>query len=344
MLIIMNREATSEQISHVVTYIESLGLRAHEIPGESRTAIGITGNQGPLSPAQFEELAGVVQAVRVTKAFKLVSRETKPDDTIVQVNDVRIGGTEITVIAGPCSVESREQIFHSAELVKQSGAQLLRGGAFKPRTSPYAFRGLGKQALEWIQLAGQEYALPVVSEVVDNESCELALPYVDVLQVGARNMQNFTLLEAVARSGKPVLLKRGPAASLDELLNAAEYVLSTGNYNVILCERGIRGFSDFARNTLDLNIVPAVKEASHLPIIVDPSHGTGHRKMVSPLARAAVAAGADGLIVEMHPDPDHALSDGYQSLYPLQLAALMHSLKQIVPAVGRTLNLPEKYA
>ncbi|MBL0060684.1 MAG: 3-deoxy-7-phosphoheptulonate synthase [bacterium] len=338
MLIIMNREATHEQIQNVVAYIESLGLRAHEIPGESRTAIGITGNQGALPAAQFEELPGVVQAVRVTKSFKLVSRETKPEDTIVQVGDVRIGGTELTVIAGPCSVESREQIFKSAELVKRSGAQLLRGGAFKPRTSPYSFRGLGKQALDWIQSAGKEYDLPVVSEVVDIESCEMALPYVDVLQVGARNMQNFTLIEIVARSGKPILLKRGPAASLDELLNAAEYILSIGNYNVILCERGIRGFSDFSRNTLDLNIVPAVKEASHLPIIVDPSHGTGHRKMVSPLARAAVAAGADGLIVEMHPDPDHALSDGYQSLYPTQLDGMIDSLRQIAPAVGRTLN------
>lgn len=337
MLIIMNREATREQICDVVSFIESIGLRAHEIPGESRTAIGITGNSGPLTPAQFEELPGVVQAVRVTKSFKLVSRETKPEDTIVQVGDVRIGGTELTIIAGPCSIESREQIFKSAELVKASGAQMLRGGAFKPRTSPYAFRGLGKQALEWIHSAGKVYGLPVVTEVVDSESCEMALPYVDVLQVGARNMQNFTLLEVVGRSGKPILLKRGPAASLDELLNAAEYMLSLGNYNVILCERGIRGFSDFARNTLDLNIVPAVKEASHLPIIVDPSHGTGHRKMVAPLGRAAIAAGADGLIVEMHPDPDRALSDGYQSLYPTQLNGMMESLRLIAPAVGRTL-------
>jgi len=336
-LIIMSREATLEQIRGVEQFIESLGLRAHAIPGESRTAIGVTGNSGPLNTAQFEELPGVVQAVRVTKSFKLVSRETKPEDTVVSVGDVRVGGRELAIIAGPCSVESREQIFKSAELAKQAGAQMLRGGAFKPRTSPYAFRGLGKQALEWIQAAGREYDLPVVSEVVDHESCELALPFIDVLQVGARNMQNYTLLEAVARAGKPILLKRGPAASLDELLNAAEYILSTGNYNVILCERGIRGFSDFARNTLDLNIVPAVKEMSHLPIIVDPSHGTGHRKMVAPLGRAAVAAGADGLIVEMHPDPDHALSDGYQSLYPLQLSGLIESLRHIAPAVGRTL-------
>ncbi len=338
MLIIMNREATPEQIRGVVGYIESLGLNAHEIPGESRTAIGITGNSGPLAAAQFEELPGVVQAVRVTKSFKLVSRETKPDDTIVQVQDVKIGGRELTVIAGPCSVESRDQIFKSAEQVKKSGAQMMRGGAFKPRTSPYSFRGLGKQGLQWINEAGKEYGLPVVSEVVDHESCQLALPFIDVLQVGARNMQNFSLLEDVARSGKPVLLKRGPSASLDELLNAAEYILSNGNYNVILCERGIRGFSDFARNTLDLNIIPAAKEASHLPIIVDPSHGTGHRKMVAPLARAAVAAGADGLIVEMHPDPDHALSDGYQSLYPAQLHSMMDSLRQIAPAVGRSLR------
>ncbi|MBK6910439.1 MAG: 3-deoxy-7-phosphoheptulonate synthase [bacterium] len=337
MLIIMNREATSAQIRGVVELIESLGLRAHAIPGESRTAIGVTGNSGPLSPALFEELPGVVQAVRVTKSFKLVSRETKPDDTVVQIGNVRVGGRELTVMAGPCSVESREQIFKSAELAKQAGAQMLRGGAFKPRTSPYAFRGLGKQALEWIQAAGREFGLPVVSEVVDLESCGMALPHIDMLQVGARNMQNYTLLEAVARSGKPILLKRGPAASLDELLNAAEYILSVGNYNLVLCERGIRGFSDFARNTLDLNIVPAVKEMSHLPIIVDPSHGTGHRKMVAPLGRAAVAVGADGLMVEMHPDPDHALSDGYQSLYPLQLSGLMDSLRLIAPAVGRHL-------
>jgi len=337
----MSREATTEQIKNVVSYIESIGLRGHEIPGESRTAIGITGNSGPLTAAQFEELPGVVQAVRVTKSFKLVSRETKPEDTIVQIGDVRVGGAELAIIAGPCSIESREQIFKSAEVVKNSGAQLLRGGAFKPRTSPYSFRGLGKQALEWIQAAGKDFGLPVVTEVVDNESCVLALPYIDVLQIGARNMQNYSLLEVVAKSGKPVLLKRGPAASLDELLNAAEYVLSTGNYNVILCERGIRGFSDFARNTLDLNIVPAVKDMSHLPIIVDPSHGTGHRKMVSPLARAAVAVGADGLIVEMHPDPDRALSDGYQSLYPTQLSGMMESLKLIAPAVGRTLHTPK---
>lgn len=337
MLIIMSREATPRQIEDVITHITELGLRAHPIPGEMRTAIGITGNQGPLHPEEFENLPGVVQAVRVTKSFKLVSRETKPEDTIVDVSGVKIGGARLAIIGGPCSVESRDQILKSAEQVKTGGGHMLRGGAFKPRTSPYAFRGKGKDALEWLALAGKEFSLPVISEVVDAESCEMAIPYLDMMQVGARNMQNFALLESVAKSGRPVLLKRGPAASLDELLNAAEYLLAAGNYQVVLCERGIRTFSDFARNTLDLNIVPAAKEASHLPIIVDPSHGTGHRKMVTPLARAAVAVGADGLIVEVHPDPDHALSDGYQTLFPQQFAALVSSLKPIAESLGRAL-------
>lgn len=336
MLVIMKRDASDAEIAHVIQAIEELGYRAHAIPGATRTAIGITGNNGPVARELLESLPGVIQAIRVTKPFKLVSREVKPEDTVVHVRDVAVGGRELVLISGPCSVESRAQIMHSAQLAKAGGATILRGGAFKPRTSPYSFQGMGEEALKLLADARAETGLPIVSEVLDTESIQLAAKYVDMLQVGARNMQNFVLLRQAARCGKPILLKRGPAATLEELLNAAEYILAEGNYQVILCERGIRGFSDFSRNTLDLTIVPAVKELSHLPIITDPSHGTGKRNLVLPLCRASIAAGADGLMVEMHPDPEHAFSDGYQSLYPQQLAALSQDIERLAPIVGRT--------
>ena len=335
MLIIMRQQATEAEVLTVIEAVQELGYSAHSIPGSTRTAIGVTGNSGPIDRNLIESLPGVVQTVRVTKPYKLVSRETKPDDTVVDVGNVRIGAKDIVIIAGPCSVESREQIITAAHQVKDSGAHALRGGAFKPRTSPYAFQGLGEQALKWLAEARAETGLPFVTEVLDQESAALAENYADMLQIGARNMQNYVLLSHVARSRKPVLLKRGPAAMLEELLNAAEYLLAGGNYQVVLCERAIRSFSDFSRNTMDLNIVPAVKELSHLPILTDPSHGTGRRNMVLPLAQASIAAGADGVLVEMHPNPEHALSDGYQSLYPPQLKRLTECLGAVAGAVGR---------
>jgi 3-deoxy-7-phosphoheptulonate synthase len=271
--------------------------------------------------------------------YPLASRKNRQDSTIVEVGDVRFGGTEIVLIAGPCAVESREQIVLAAEIAKSCGATMLRGGAFKMRTSPYSFQGLGFEAIDYLVEARRETGLPFVTEVVDEESVLIATSSADMLQIGSRNMQNFVLLRHAARSGKPVLLKRGFAATLDELMHAAEYILAEGNPNIVLCERGVRGFSDFSRNTLDLNIIPAVKKISHLPIITDPSHGTGNRDMVLPLARASIAAGADGVIVEMHPDPERALSDGFQSLYPEQLEMLSESLKLIAPIVGRTLTV-----
>jgi 3-deoxy-7-phosphoheptulonate synthase len=337
MLVIMKHNATDEQVQTVVQEIERLGYEAHPMPGATRTAIGITGNQSPIDQALIEALPGVVQTMRVTKPFRLVSREAKPEDTVVDVSGVKVGGKELLVIAGPCAVESAEQIVTSAERVKAAGGHILRGGAFKPRTSPYSFQGLGEKGLRLLAEARRITGLPVVSEVMDEESVTLAAKYVDMLQIGARNMQNYTLLKLAARSGKPILLKRGAAATLEELLSAAEYILADGNYRVVLCERGVRGFSDFTRNTLDLSIIPAVKELSHLPIITDPSHGTGRRGMVVPLARASIAAGADGVMVEVHPDPEHALSDGFQSLYPPQFEELMGELEQIAPIVGRTL-------
>lgn len=340
MLIIMCQQATEDEVRGVIQAVKELGYSAHSIPGSTRTAIGVTGNSGPIDRNLIESLPGVVQTVRVTKPYKLVSRETKPDDTIVEVGGVRIGGKDVVVIAGPCSVESREQIILAAQQVKESGGHALRGGAFKPRTSPYAFKGLGEQALKWLAEARAETGLPFVTEVLDQESATLAENYADMLQIGARNMQNYALLSQVARSRKPILLKRGPAATLEELLNAAEYLLAGGNYRVVFCERGIRTFSDFSRNTMDLNIIPAVKELSHLPILTDPSHGTGKRNMVLPLAQASIAAGADGVIVEMHPNPEHALSDGYQSLYPQQLKRLTECLGAVAAATGRRLKDP----
>lgn len=344
MLIVMKPQASEEDVRGVCQKIEALGYRAHPMPGAQRTAVGITGNKGPLEPAEFESLPGVAEAIPVSKPYKLVSREVKSEDSIIRVGPaptaagggVTIGGRELAIIAGPCAIESREQAFAAAERVRKAGARMFRGGAFKPRTSPYSFQGLGEEGLKILADVRREFGLFIVTETIDPENCDLVEEYADVLQIGARNMQNFSLLKRAGRSMKPVLLKRGLSATLEEFLMAAEYILSEGNYNVILCERGVRTFADHTRNTLDLSVIPAVKRLSHLPIIVDPSHGTGKREKVTPLARAAVAVGADGLIVEVHPQPERALSDGYQSLYPEQFEALMEQVTAIAGVLGRT--------
>jgi 3-deoxy-7-phosphoheptulonate synthase len=325
----MKAQAGPADIALVCEKIEALGLQPHIIPGEQRTAIGITGNQGPIDAAEFESLPGVAEAIRVSKPYKLVSRETKPENTIVSVNGVPVGGEEMVLCGGPCSVESREQILLSARAVKSAGGSLLRGGAYKPRTSPYSFQGLGEEGLRYLALAREETGLGVVTEAVDVETFDLVEDYADCVQIGARNMQNFSLLRRAGRSRKPILLKRGMSSTLEEFLMAAEYILAEGNYNVILCERGVRTFADHTRNTLDLSVVPAVRSLSHLPIIVDPSHGTGKRDKVLPMALASIAAGANGLIVEVHPDPDRALSDGYQSLDPREFAELADDCRAV---------------
>ncbi len=322
MLVVMKAQAVPSDIARVCHRIESLGFQPHIIPGEQRTAIGITGNSGPIDASEFEVLPGVAEAIRVSKPYKLVSRETKPENTIVNVNGVPVGGSDLVFCGGPCAVESRDQILESARAVKAGGGQLLRGGAYKPRTSPYSFQGLGEEGLRYLAEAREETGLGIVTEAIDIETFDLVERYADCVQIGARNMQNFSLLRRAGRSRKPVLLKRGMSSTLDEFLMAAEYILSEGNYNVILCERGVRTFADHTRNTLDLSVVPAVQSLSHLPIIVDPSHGTGKRDKVLPMSLAAVAAGANGLIVEVHPHPEQALSDGYQSLDPEQFALM----------------------
>jgi 3-deoxy-7-phosphoheptulonate synthase len=336
----MQAHATEEQVRAVCQKIESLGYRAHSIPGAERTAIGITGNQGEVEPGALDEMPGVQEVIRVTKPYKLVSRDIKPDNTVIRFagTDATIGGPSLAIIAGPCGIESREQAFAVAERVARAGAQFFRGGAYKPRTSPYSFQGLGEKGLQIMAEVREAFGLRIVTEAVDNESLELVEEYADVIQIGARNMQNFSLLKRAGRARKPVLLKRGMSATLEELLMAAEYIMSEGNYNVILCERGVRTFADHTRNTLDLSLIPAVQRLSHLPIVVDPSHGTGKRNKVTPMSRAAVAVGADGLIVEVHHQPDKALSDGMQSLYPDQFDELMAQVRQIAPVVGRTVK------
>jgi len=335
MLVVMKAHATEEEIRAVCKRVEALGYRAHAIPGAQRVAIGITGNTGSIDPSEFEDLPGVAEAIRVSKPYKLVSRDVKQESTVVTVGGVPIGGAELAIIAGPCAVESREQALETAESVRAQGARLFRGGAYKPRTSPYSFQGLGKEGLRILREVRERTRLAIVTEAVDHESLELVEQYADCIQIGARNMQNFELLKRAGRSRLPVLLKRGMSATLEEFLMAAEYVLSEGNYNVILCERGVRTFADHTRNTLDLSVVPAVKRLSHLPIIVDPSHGTGRRDKVLPLSRAAVAVGADGLLVEVHPRPDRALSDGPQSLTPDMFERLMEEVRQIAQVIGR---------
>jgi len=334
-LIVMDRSATNADVERVVAAAERLGLKAHPIPGAQRTAVGITGNKGAASPGAFEALPGVLEVLRVSHPYKLVSREFHPEDTIVSVGGVLVGGTRVVVIAGPCAVESLEQTLTIAKEVKARGADLLRGGAYKPRTSPYAFQGLGEEGLKILAAAREATGLPVVTEVLDTAHVEIVAHYADCLQIGARNMQNFELLKKAGKTGKPVLLKRGMSATLEEFLLAAEYVLAEGNPGVILCERGIRTFTDFTRNTLDLSVVPAVERLSHLPIVVDPSHGTGRREKVLPMSRASIAAGADGIVVEVHHKPAEALSDGPQALTPDMFGELMDQIRRIAMAVGR---------
>ena len=337
MLVVMRQDATEEQIRGVVRAIEARGFKAHPIPGVQRTAIGVTGNRGAVEAPALESLPGVLEVIPVTHAYKLVSREVKPEDSVVHIGGVAVGGPGLVIVAGPCAVESLEQTLRVAREVKKGGAHLLRGGAYKPRTSPYAFQGLGEKGLEILAAAREETGLPVVTEALDNESLDLVEKYADAIQIGARNMQNFSLLKRAGRARKPVILKRGMSATLEEFLMSAEYILAEGNYQVVLCERGVRTFSDFSRNTLDLAVVPAVKKLSHLPILVDPSHGTGRRDKVAPLSRAAAAVGADGVMVEVHHDPDVALSDGPQSITPDMFAELVGELRQIAPVIGRRL-------
>ncbi|HTP44265.1 MAG TPA: 3-deoxy-7-phosphoheptulonate synthase [Candidatus Acidoferrum sp.] len=342
MLVVMQSHATEEQIRDVCNRIESLGFKAHPIPGAVRTAIGITGNTGAVDIGSLESMPGVGECIPVSKPYKLVSRDIKPENTIVRVptplGEVTFGGLAVAMVAGPCAIESREQALTVAGRVKAAGARLFRGGAYKPRTSPYSFQGMGEPGLKILAEVRHKFGLGIVTEAVDNESLELVENYADMIQIGARNMQNFSLLKAAGRSRKPVLLKRGMSATLDEFLMAAEYIMSEGNYNVVLCERGVRTFSDHTRNTLDLSMIPAVQRRSHLPIVVDPSHGTGRRNKVLPLSRAAVAVGADGLLVEVHHDPDRALSDGMQSILPEEFSALMEECRQIAAVLQRTLN------
>jgi len=329
MLIVMKADATEREIENVLSVITEMGLRPHSLPGAQRTAIGITGNQGAVDASRFENLPGVAEAIRVSKPYKLISLDLRPEKTVVRVGDASIGGDELALIAGPCAVESRAQMFAIAESVRRSGARFLRGGAFKPRTSPYAFQGLGEEGLKILAEVRETYGLKIVTEALDEASMDLVERYADMIQIGARNMQNFSLLRRAGRSALPVLLKRGMAATLDEWLLAAEYVMSEGNYNVVLCERGIRTFAQHTRNTLDLSAVPAVRRVSHLPVIVDPSHGTGKNYLVTPLARAGVAVGADGLIIEVHDQPERALSDGAQALTIAQYAQLVTEVRAI---------------
>jgi 3-deoxy-7-phosphoheptulonate synthase len=337
MLIVMKQGATAEEVEGVVERIRSLGLTPHAIPGAQRTAIGITGNKGGLEGSPFEGLPGVREVLRVSQPFKLVSREVKADDTVIDVGGVPLGGRAIVVMAGPCSVESREQLLAAAHAVKAAGARFLRGGAFKPRTSPYEFQGLGEAGLKLLAEAREQTGLKVVTEVMDPDDLPMCLEYADVLQLGARNMQNYSLLKKLGGVRKPILLKRGPSATIREWLMAAEYVVAHGNQQVALCERGIRTFETATRNTLDLNAVPVLKALTHLPVVVDPSHGIGIRAHVPAMARAGIAAGADAIIVEVHPRPEQALSDGQQSLTPVEFEELMRQVRVIAGAIGRAI-------
>lgn len=337
MIIVMKPDATKENIQKVEDRLHQVGLKAHLSTGEDCTIIGVIGDRKKIANLEVSMLEGVEKTVRITEKYKLVSRHFHPEDTIVDVGGVKIGGKEVVVMAGPCSVESIEQLREAAKAVKAGGAKFLRGGAFKPRTSPYDFQGLAEEGLKMLREVADEEGLKVVTEIVDKDDIELVGKYADVYQVGARNMQNFQLLKALGKAKKPVMLKRGLAATISEWLNAAEYIMAGGNEQVIFCERGIRTYETFTRNTLDLSAVAAIKELSHLPIIVDPSHGTGRWEMVRPMARAAVTAGCDGLIIEVHPHPEVALSDGDQSLTPKNFTALMDELGKICTVMGRTL-------
>ena len=336
MVIVMQEGASEAQIQNVIDHLIASGFNVHRSTGESHTVLGAVGVQRDFDHRDFELLDGVREVMRITQPFKLASRQFRPAGTIVDLGrGVKIGGNEVVVAAGPCSVESREQIQAVSECVAKAGAKILRGGAFKPRTSPYAFQGLGEKGLQLMREAADKFGLFTVSEVMDPSQIPMMLNYVDIFQVGARNMQNYFLLRALGEVRKPVLLKRGMSSTMEELLLSAEYILSGGNYDVILCERGIRTFETYTRNTLDIAAIPVIKKLSHLPMLADPSHGTGRRDKVAPMARAAVAAGADGLLIEVHNDPDHALSDGAQSLEPGQFAQLMGELRIIAPAIGR---------
>ncbi len=336
MIVVMQKQATEDQVASVVARVEELGFRAHLSRGEERTIIGIIGDERPLTVEPLEILDGVERVVPILQPYKLASRDFRPEMSVVDVGGVSVGGKEVVVMAGPCSVESREQLLETAWAVKEGGGKILRGGAYKPRTSPYAFQGLGAKGLELLVEASEVTGLPVVTEVISPTDVELVTKHVHCLQIGARNSQNFSLLQEIGRSGHPALLKRGMMSTIQELLMAAEYILSNRNYDVILCERGIRTFETATRFTLDINAVPVLKQLTHLPVIVDPTHATGRWNLVAPAARAAIAAGADGLIVEVHPHPEHALSDGPQQLKPEAFASMMREVRDVAAAVGRT--------
>ena len=338
MLIVMKPSAAAQDVEGVVNVIQEIGLRPHPMPGATRTAIGITGNQGPIDGRRFENLPGVVDVIRVTKPYKLVTLDLRPEKTVVRVGDATIGGNDLAIIAGPCAIESRDQAFAVAKAVKKSGARFFRGGVWKPRTSPYAFQGLGEKGWEIVTEIRKAFGLKIVTEALEEPHVGLIEQYGDVIQIGARNMQNFSLLRRAGRSQLPVLLKRGMAATLEEWLLAAEYIMAEGNYNVILCERGVRTFTQHTRNTLDLASVPAIRRISHLPVIVDPSHGTGSAYMVTPLARAGVAVGADGLMVEVHNHPELALSDGAQALTPSEYTQLVGEVRAIRDVTAPIVN------
>ena len=337
MVVVMQPQATEEQKEHVRETIHTLDCKSRDIQGDAITIICVIGNTLALTPEQFEILPGVDQVQRIQKPFKLVSREVQPHKTSFKVGDVTIGGNEITIISGPCSVESREQFRTAALAVKASGARIVRGGAFKPRTSPYSFQGLGEEGLKIMAEISEEIGLPTISEVMEPEMVPMVSEYIDILQIGARNMQNYPLLNAIGHSHRPAMLKRGLSATIEEMLLAAEYILAGGNHNVILCERGIRTFETWTRNTLDISAVPVLQKVTHLPVFIDPSHGTGYADYVAPVSRAAVAVGADGLMIEMHPTPERALSDGEQSLTPEALSALIPDLRRVAQAVNRVI-------
>ncbi|HEY81160.1 MAG TPA: 3-deoxy-7-phosphoheptulonate synthase [Caldilineae bacterium] len=337
MIVVMKPTATEEELQRVLERVERLGLEAHLSSGESHTIIGLIGETGRISRNTFEVMPGVERVVRIAEPFKLANREFHPQDTLIQVGDVTIGGEQIVIMAGPCSVESRSQLLETAHAVKEAGAHILRGGAFKPRSSPYAFQGLGEEGLKYLAEAREIYGMPIITEVMATEEVELVARYADILQIGARNMQNYRLLQAVGRQQKPVFLKRGLSGTLQELLMSAEYVIANGNPNVMVVERGIRTYETFTRNTFDINAIPALKQLTHLPVIGDPSHGTGKWRLVGAVAKAAIAAGADGLMIEVHPRPDEAFSDGAQSLKPKRFQALMDELRALAQAIGRAM-------
>jgi len=335
MIIVMKNSASLARIEELTEKIEGMGFKVIPVQGSNRIVLGVVGDTATLDPRTIELEEGVHQVMRVSEPYKLASRSFHPENTVIKIGDVVVGGDEVVIMAGPCAIESEEQINTIAGYVKKAGAKILRGGAFKPRTSPYSFQGLGEEGLKYMKRAAEEHSMLTITEVMDVLSVDLIAKYVDILQIGARNMQNFSLLKEVGLCGKPVFLKRGMSATIEELLMAAEYIMSKGNNNIILCERGIRTFEKYTRNTMDISAIPVVKKRSHLPIFADPSHGTGRRDKVSPMARAAVAAGADGLMIEVHHDPENALSDGAQSLLPGQFEALMEELRIIAWAIGR---------